>query len=43
MQWITFLALPIILYFIVSLRVLKQCERGVMFLLGRFAGIRSRR
>jgi len=41
MDWITFLALPIVLYAIVSLRVLKQYERGVVFLLGRFAGVRG--
>jgi regulator of protease activity HflC (stomatin/prohibitin superfamily) len=41
MDWISLLAIPIILYVLVSLRVLKQYERGVVFLLGRFAGVRG--
>jgi len=32
----------VVLYVIVSLRVLKQYERGVVFLLGKFAGVRGR-
>ena len=31
MSWIYFLALPVALYVLVSLRVLKQYERGVVF------------
>ena len=41
MTWISFLVIPVALYVIVSLRVLKQYERGVVFLLGRFAGVRG--
>jgi regulator of protease activity HflC (stomatin/prohibitin superfamily) len=41
MDWIFFLLMPVALYFIVSLRVLKQYERGVVFLLGKFAGVRG--
>ena len=39
MGWIFILV--IVLYLFASLRVLKQYERGVVFLLGRFAGIRG--
>src|SRR5471032_350845 len=41
MDWISLLVIPLILYVIVSLRVLKQYERGVVFLLGKFAGVRA--
>src|SRR5437667_1318944 len=41
MDWISFPVILILLYVIVSLRVLKQYERGVVFLLGRFAGVRG--
>src|SRR4030088_2098876 len=41
MDMITFLVIPVILYIVVSLRVLKQYERGVVFLLGKFAGVRG--
>src|SRR5216683_2439329 len=41
MDWISFLLIPVALYLIVSLRVLKQYERGVVFLLGKFAGVRG--
>src|ERR1700716_1242332 len=41
MDWISFLLIPAALYLIVSLRVLKQYERGVVFLLGKFAGVRG--
>ena len=40
MGWISVVVL-LALYVIVSLRVLKQYERGVVFLLGRFAGVRG--
>ena len=36
-----YLVIPVALYVIVSLRVLKQYERGVVFLLGKFAGVRG--
>ncbi len=41
MGFISFPVLLIILYVLISLRVLKQYERGVVFLLGRFAGVRG--
>jgi regulator of protease activity HflC (stomatin/prohibitin superfamily) len=41
MDWISFLFIPVALYLVVSLRVLKQYERGVVFLLGKFAGVRG--
>ena len=41
MGFISFPVLLIILYALISLRVLKQYERGVVFLLGRFAGVRG--
>src|ERR1700716_4638850 len=41
MDWISLLVIPLILYVVVSLRVLKQYERGVVFLLGKFAGVRG--
>src|SRR5258707_1484399 len=41
MDWISFLIIPVALYVIVSLRVLKQYERGVVFLLGKFEGVRG--
>src|SRR3979490_3120067 len=41
MDWISFLLIPAALYLIVSLRVLKQYERGVVFLLGKFSGVRG--
>jgi len=41
MGWISVLAIPAIFFALVSLRVLKQYERGVVFLLGRFSGVRG--
>jgi regulator of protease activity HflC (stomatin/prohibitin superfamily) len=41
MGLIFFLVLLAIVYSAVSIRVLKQYERGVVFLLGRFAGVRG--
>jgi regulator of protease activity HflC (stomatin/prohibitin superfamily) len=41
MGWTSFLVIRVALYVIISLRVLKQYERGVVFLLGRFAGVRG--
>jgi regulator of protease activity HflC (stomatin/prohibitin superfamily) len=40
MGLIAFLAIAAIFYVLVSLRVLKQYERGVVFLLGKFEGVR---
>src|ERR1041385_33546 len=41
MDWIYFLVLPVAIYILISFRVLKQYERGVVFLLGKFASIRG--
>src|SRR5476649_2086432 len=41
MDLISFLIIPVALYVLVSLRVLKQYERGVVFLLGKFSGVRG--
>jgi regulator of protease activity HflC (stomatin/prohibitin superfamily) len=41
MQWIFIVAVIVILYLAVSIRVLRQYERGVVFLLGKFEGVRG--
>ena len=41
MDWTYILALVVILYLLGSIRVLRQYERGVVFLLGKFAGVRG--
>jgi regulator of protease activity HflC (stomatin/prohibitin superfamily) len=41
MDLILFLIILLAFYALVSLRVLKQYERGVVFLLGKFAGVRG--
>ena len=41
MGLLSFLILLIIVYALASIRILKQYERGVVFLLGRFAGVRG--
>src|SRR5437773_8377617 len=41
MDWIFFLVLAVALYVIVSLRVLRQYERGVVLFLGKFSGVRG--
>jgi regulator of protease activity HflC (stomatin/prohibitin superfamily) len=41
MEWIFFVLALIIFYLLVSLRVLRQYERGVVFTLGRFTGVRG--
>ena len=41
MYWPYILALAVILYALGSIRVLRQYERGVVFLLGRFEGVRG--
>src|SRR6201992_4457709 len=41
MDGIYFLVIPIALYVIASLRLLRQYERGVMFFLGKFGGVRG--
>ena len=41
MYWPYILGIAVILYLIGSLRVLRQYERGVVFLLGKFKGVRG--
>src|SRR4030081_3342607 len=41
MYWPYILGIAVILYLIGSLRVLRQYERGVVFLLGKFEGVRG--
>ena len=41
MQWTFIVGVAIVLYLAGSIRVLRQYERGVVFLLGRFEGIRG--
>src|SRR3989440_1332138 len=41
MDFISIVLILVTLYVIASLRVLKQYERGVVFLLGKFAGVRG--
>ena len=41
MQWTFILGVAVLVYLAVSIRVLRQYERGVVFLLGRFEGIRG--
>src|ERR1700744_5572392 len=41
MGLVTFIIFAVIFYILVSLRVLKQYERAVFFLLGRFEGVRG--
>jgi regulator of protease activity HflC (stomatin/prohibitin superfamily) len=41
MQWTLIIVVIVILYLAISIRVLRQYERGVVFLLGRFAGVRG--
>jgi hypothetical protein len=41
MGWLAVLALLVILYALSSIRILRQYERGVVFLLGKFEGVRG--
>ena len=41
MQWILFVVALVVFYILISLRVLRQYERGVVFTLGRFTGVRG--
>jgi regulator of protease activity HflC (stomatin/prohibitin superfamily) len=41
MQWTFIIIVVVILYLAISIRVLRQYERGVVFLLGRFEGVRG--
>src|SRR4029077_3478823 len=41
MQWTFIIIAVVIVYLAISIRVLRQYERGVVFLLGRFEGVRG--
>ncbi|MGZ3284335.1 MAG: SPFH domain-containing protein, partial [Xanthobacteraceae bacterium] len=41
MQWTLILGVAVLVYLAGSIRVLRQYKRGVVFLLGRFEGIRG--
>ena len=41
MEFIPFVIVAVLIYVLASLRVLKEYERGVVFLLGRFEGVRG--
>lgn len=41
MEWVFFVVALVIFYLLISLRVLRQYERGVVFTLGRFSGVRG--
>src|ERR1022692_2106710 len=41
MDLISFLIIPVVLYVVGAIRVLKQYERGVVFFLGKFEGVRE--
>ena len=41
MNWTFIVGIVVILYLIGSIRVLRQYERGVVFLLGKFEGVRG--
>src|ERR1700686_317666 len=41
MGFISIVVILLVLYVVISLRVLRQYERGVVFLLGKFAGVRG--
>jgi regulator of protease activity HflC (stomatin/prohibitin superfamily) len=41
MSFLSIIILAVIFYLFVSIRVLRQYERGVVFLLGKFAGVRG--
>ena len=41
MDFVSIVLILVVLYVIASLRVLKQYERGVVFFLGKFAGVRG--
>jgi regulator of protease activity HflC (stomatin/prohibitin superfamily) len=41
MQWTFIIVAVVIVYLAISIRVLRQYERGVVFLLGRFEGVRG--
>jgi regulator of protease activity HflC (stomatin/prohibitin superfamily) len=41
MQWLLLIVALVVFYVLISLRVLRQYERGVVFTLGRFTGVRG--
>ena len=41
MEWAYGFLLAVVIYLLVSIRILRQYERGVVFLLGKFTGVRN--
>jgi regulator of protease activity HflC (stomatin/prohibitin superfamily) len=41
MSWVLILVAAVVIYLLVSIRVLRQYERGVVFFLGKFEGVRG--
>ncbi len=41
MEWAYIVAAVVLLYLLISIRILRQYERGVVFLLGKFTGVRE--
>ena len=41
MEWVYGLLLAVVIYLLGSIRILRQYERGVVFLLGKFTGVRN--
>ena len=41
MNWLFILAIVVLAFLVISIRVLRQYERGVVFLLGKFEGVRQ--
>lgn len=41
MEWVYGLLLAVVIYLLVSIRILRQYERGVVFLLGKFTDVRD--
>ena len=41
MEWAYGLLLAVVIYLLGSIRILRQYERGVVFLLGKFTGVRN--
>jgi regulator of protease activity HflC (stomatin/prohibitin superfamily) len=40
-MWLAYILIPVVVYLAVCIRVLRQYERGVVFLLGKFEGVRG--
>src|SRR3954469_12004662 len=40
-MWLAYILIPVVVYLAVCIRVLRQYERGVVFFLGKFEGVRG--